>query len=417
MKKQIIIALALTISAFSFAQKKELKALEKAVKSKNYAAAKEALKIAEPLLASMNEDMKSKYYYLNGVALFADGKGSELDVEQAFASFEKVKGKYKLEVKKIKDGMYNDFLTKGNKAYEAQDYKQASLLFEKTYKARKTDTIFLYYSALTAVNVQDYDRSLKLYNKLKDIGYTGIAKEYYATDKDTGKEVILDKKTRDLYVKAGSHIKPGERISESKKPEIVKNIALIYITKGDNEKALAAIKEARLENPENVDLIINEANIYFQLKDEDKFKEVIEQALEKDPNNAALHYNVGVVNMNKGNIEDAKKSFETVLGLDSKNSDAALNLSNIYIEKGNVQIEEMGKLGLSKADNIKYEELKVEKNALFQKAADVLTDFIGKNPEASVDVLVQLKNIYSALGEVEKSKEVAAKIDAIDGGQ
>ncbi len=418
MKKQIIIALALSISAFSFAQKKELKTVEKAIKSKNYAAAKDALKSAEGLLGSMDDDMKSKYYYLNGVALYADGKGSFEEVSKAFENFDKAKeGKYKSEVKNIESTMYNTFLTKGNKAYSDKNFDAASFHFEHANRVKPSDSILLYYAAYTAVNSKKYDRALVLYEKLKDIGYTGITKEYFATEKATGKEVVVDKATRDLYVKAGSHIKPGERLTESKKPEIVKNIALIYVTNGDNEKALTAIKDARAENPDNVDLIINEANIYLQLDDKDKFKELIEEALTKDPNNAALHYNVGVVNMNKGDIDNAKTSFEKVLSLEPDYSDAALNLSNIYIQKGNVVIEEMGKLGMSKADDIKYEKFKVEKNALFEKGAKVLTDFIAANPEANIDILTQLKNIYSALGEVEKSKEVAAKIEAMSGGQ
>jgi tetratricopeptide (TPR) repeat protein len=418
MKKQIIIALAFSISAFSFAQKKELKSAEKAIKSKNFAAAKQALKSAESLMASMDEDMKSKYHYLNGVALFADGNGSTSDINQAFKSFGNAKGKYKSEVKKMKATMYNDFLTKGNKAYGDKNYEKASVFFEQAYKVRKKDTFFLYYAAASAINVKKYDRALKLYEKLKDLGYTGIATEYYATDKASGEEVVLDKNTRDLYVKAGSHIKPGERLLESKKPEIVKNIALIYISNGDNEKALAAIKDARAENPENVDLIINEANIYLQLDDKDKFKELIEEAITKDPNNAILHYNVGVVNMNKDDLENAQKSFEKVLSLDPSYADAALNLSNLFIEKGNVLIEEMGKLGMSKADDIKYEKLKTEKNGLFQKGADVLIAFMDKNSEKpNANILIQLKNIYGALGETEKSKAIQAKIDAMGGGE
>src|SRR5690606_27696165 len=71
MKKQIIIALAISISAFSFAQKKELKAVEKAIKGNNYAEAKSALKQAESLMSAMDEKAKAQYYYLHAQALYA----------------------------------------------------------------------------------------------------------------------------------------------------------------------------------------------------------------------------------------------------------------------------------------------------------------------------------------------------------
>lgn len=417
MKKQLIIALAFSISAFSFAQKKELKAVEKAIKNNNFAEAKTAITQAEGLMSAMDDKSKSKFYYLKGQALYANGKGSIADIDTAIESLAKVNGAYTSEIKALKQNMANGLLTTGNTAYEKKDFSKASKYFEKAYRVTERDTLFLYYAAATAVNVKEYDRALGIYEELKDLGYTGIQKQYFAIDKETGKEVVLDKSTRDLYVKGGSHIKPGERMTDSKKPEIVKNIALIYISNGDNEKALGAIKEARTENPDNVDLIINEANIHLQLKDEDKFKSLIEEAIVKQPDNAVLHYNVGVVNMNKGDAEMAKKSFENVLRLDPSYSDAALNLSNLYIEKGNIVIEDMGKLGMSKADDAKYEKLKVEKNALFQSGADVLLDFISKNPNAGSDILTQLKNIYLALGETQKAKDIEAKIGAKTGGQ
>ncbi|MGB5420433.1 tetratricopeptide repeat protein [Algibacter sp.] len=417
MKKQLIIALAFSISAFSFAQKKELKTAEKAIKSNNFAEAKTAINQAEGLLSAMDEKTKSKFHYLKGQTLYANGKGAIGDIDAALENLDLAKDAYGTEVNQLKQTMTNGLLTTGNAAYEKNNYSEASKYFEKAYRVTEKDTMFLYYAAATSVNVKEYDRALGIYEELKEIGYTGIAKEYFAIDKETGEEVVLDKGTRDLYVKGGSHIKPGERMTESKKPEIVKNIAFIYISNGDNEKALAAIKDARAENPDNVDLIINEANIHLQLKDENKFKELIEEAITKDPENKVLHYNVGVVNMNKGDIDNAQKSFEKVLSLDPSYSDAALNLSNLYIEKGNVVIAEMGKLGMSKADDAKYEILKVDKNNLFQKGAEVLTSFISNNPDAKSDIFTQLKNIYLALGEGQKAKEITAKLDAMSGGE
>lgn len=416
MKKQLIIALAFSISAFSFAQKKELKTAEKAIKKENYAEAKAAIIQAESLMSAMDEKTKANFYYLKGQALYAKGKGSMADIDIAIESLNNVKGAYSSEIAQLKQTMTNGFLTTGNAAYEKKDYSKASKYFEKSYRITKRDTLFLYYAAATAVNVKEYDRALKLYEELKNLNYTGIEKQYFATDKESGKESVLDKSTRDLYVKGGSHISPGERFTESKKPEIVKNVALIYISQGDSEKALQAVKDARVENPDNVDLIINEANLYLELKDEDKFKELIEEALVKQPDNEVLHYNIGVISMKKGDIAGAQSSFEKVLSLDPNYADAALNLSNVYIEKGNVVIEDMGKLGMNKADDAKYEILKVEKNNLFQKGAEVLTTYISNNPKPNGNILTQLKNIYSALGDVKKSKEIGAQIDAMTEG-
>ena len=204
MKKQIIIALAFSVSAFSFAQKKELKAAEKAIKGTNYAEAKAALKEAESLMSSMDDKLKEQYYFLNAEVLYAGGAGSINDIEAALASLKNVKENYKAEISELKQTMTNGILTKGNKFYENKDYSSASKYFEKAYRLSKKDTVFLYYAAATAVNVQEYDRALTLYEELKKVNYTGIEKQYFAIDKESGKEDVLDKGTRDLYVKAGS---------------------------------------------------------------------------------------------------------------------------------------------------------------------------------------------------------------------
>lgn len=413
MKKQVIIALSLAIGSFSFAQKKELKAAEKAIKGNNFAEAKAALDQAESFLSAMDNKLKDKFYYFTAQASYANGAGSLEDFDKAIESLEKIQISYKEEVPVFKTDITNALLKKGNEFYDSQDYSSASKYFEGAYNSSTKDTTYLYYAAASAVNVQEFDRALKLYVKLKELGYTGIAKQYYATNKETGKEEIFDERTRDFYVKGKTHINPGERVTKSKKAEIVKNIALIYVSNGENEKALEAMKAARSESPDDIDLILSEASVHQKMGNSDKFKELLDEAVKLDPENKDLHYNIGVVNMNSNNSEEARKSFKKVISLDPTHSDSVLNLSSLLIEDANLIVEEMGKLGMSKADDIKYEELRGEKDKIFNNAVDFLVDFINKNDNAPVEIFTQLKNIYSALGKTEKVKETQEKIDSL----
>lgn len=415
MKKQIIIALALSISAFSFAQKKELKAAEKAIKNANFLEAKQALKQVEPMLASLDEKLKSTYYLLNAEALFAKGNASTQDIEQALSSLKNVSGN-KEDVDLLKNDMLNSFLSKGNKAYEDKNYKIASNYFESAYNVRETDTVFLYYAAATSVNIKDYDRALKLYGKLKDLGYTGIEKEYYAIDKETGKEEVLDKNTRDIYVKSGSHIKPGERLTESKKPEIVKNIALIYVSQGDNEKALAAMKDARAESPDDINLILSEANVYYKMGNTEQFKNLLQQATKMDPTNPELQYNLGVISAESNEFDEAKAYYEKAIELDPAYVNAYINISALILSQEQPIIDEMNGLGTSKADDKRYDELREKRQGLYRDAIPYLKkalDLDGKNLSAAKTLM----NIYSIVGETDKYKEMKVKVDAIEGGQ
>src|SRR5690606_5421338 len=283
MKKQIVIALALLVSSFSFAQKNELKAAEKAIKSKNYAEAKSALNSAESLIASADDKVKAQFYFLKGQALYANGAGSSTDMDVAIESFDKVaqieggSGKYSSQVKDLKQEMLNNFLTKANTALSSKNYVVSSNGFEKAYRMSTKDTLYLYYAAATAVQGQDYDSALKYYEELKNLGYNGVETEYVAIDKATSQEEVFGSKAlRDISVKSGSHIAPKDRKTAAKNAEIVKNIALIYLNKGENEKAVSAIKEARKANPDDVGLIISEANVQLQMGNRDEFKSLIQ---------------------------------------------------------------------------------------------------------------------------------------------
>lgn len=416
MKKGILLALAVSISAFSFAQKKELKTAAKAIKSNNFAEAKGALSNAKSLMSQMDEDLKSKYYYLNAMALYANGKGSEADIDAALENLDKVKTGYKTEAADLKQKIVNSFITDGNKAYEAQNFSKASKYFEKSYRySNQKDTLFLYYAAATAVNDQEYDRALTLYEELKDLGFTGIKKEYYATNVETGEEEILDKRTRDLYVKAKSHIKPGERMTKSRLPEIVKNIAFIYINKGDDEKALEAIKDAREKNPEDINLILSAANIYFKMGNTEEFKALLEKATEMDPQNPELQYNLGVISYQSKQYDKAREYYDKAIALDPNYINAYINIAALVLEKEKPIIEEMNGLGTSAADDRRYDELRQQRQDLYKEAVPFLSKALEINPK-NLDAAKTLMNIYSVLGETAKRDELKQKIADIEAG-
>lgn len=419
MKKQIIIALALLVSTFSFSQKDELKTAEKAIKNNNFADAKAAIQSAESLIGSADDKMKAKFYFLKGQALYANGAGSNDDIDKAIESFNMVKNietnsgkeKYSSNVAEIKKEMLGNFLTKANAALKAKNYKLSSDGFNKAYRMSPKDTLYLYYAASTAVTAKDYDASLKLYEELRDVGYTGVEMAYTAINKETGETEDFDNESlRDFSVRSGSHIAPKAYKKDSKSGEIIKNIALIYINNGEDEKATAAIKEARAENPDDVSLIISEANIELKLGNNDKFKSLMEEATLKDPNNAVLRYNIGVMTMKEGEYEAARASFVKALELDPSMQDAALNISTTYIEQGNNLVEEMNALGTSDADFNRYDELKEQKVNLFKEGANILLQFLESNPNGSNGIFQQLNNIYLAIGETDKAKMYKAKI-------
>lgn len=424
---------SLVTGTLLYAQKDELKAAEKALKNGDLPAAKAALGNAEPSIAGAEEKYQTQFYYLTG-KLYADmvkkGMQSFESADAASVAFsklaeiEKKSGKehYGNEVKQIQNQIVEVLLKNAQESYKAKDYKTSGKGFEKVYRLSPRDTLFLYNAALMATIDKEYPVALKYYEELKTLKYTGIEIEYTAINKETNAEEKMNsKQERDLYVKAGTHIKPSEKKTESKRAEIVKNIALIYLELGKNDEALKAFADARAESPNDVNLILNQANIYIQLNEKegiteeqkaanrDKFKALMAEAAAKDPNNPDLHYNIGVINMEQKNYESAREAYKKALSIKPNYINASLNLSTTYINEGNALIEEMNKLGNSKADIKKYDDLKAKKDDLFKKGALILEDSLKNNPGDKM-LLEQLKNIYGALGDNENYSRIKKQL-------
>nr|WP_299383436.1 tetratricopeptide repeat protein [Allomuricauda sp.] len=414
MKTRILILIALGFSAVGFSQKNEIKAAEKALKGGDTASAKASLDSAASLIESADPRLQAQYYAVKG-NVYSDlaKKGDDEAFQTAIDSYNKVisveeasgKEKYTTVATQSLSQITADLVNaavedNGNKEFEAA----ADKLY-LSYKLSPTDTLYLYYAASSAVNGQHYEKALSFYNELKDIGYDGSGVTYTAVNVQTGEVEPMDKTTRDLYVKAGTHKDPKDERTPSKRAEVVKNVALIYQQLGDNEKALAAYTDARAEDSDDVNLVLGEANLYYAMGDKDKFKELMAEASAMAPDNADLLYNIGVINMEQGNLEDAREAYKKTLAIDPGYINALLNLSTTYVNEGNGLIDEMNALGSSRADIAKYEELKKQKDDLFLEGAKILEDALKTNPD-NQSVLTQLKNIYGALGDTDNFMRV-----------
>ena len=416
MKKQIVVALAILMGTFSFAQKKELKAVEKAIKSNNFAEAKSVLGQVESLISSADDKTKSKYHFLLGKALYANGTGSNIDFDNAIESFKKSGSTYKAEVNELKNLMLNSLLTKSNSALDNKNYASSSKGFEQAYKISPKDTVYLYYAASTAVNGQDYDTAIKMYKELKDLGFTGIAKEYYAFNKEEGKEELFgNQQLRDISVKSGTHIKPQDKISKSAASEIAKNIALIYINKGDNEKAIEAMKDARAENPDDLNLLLSEANVYYKMGNIQRFKELMQEATTKDPNNPELQFNLGVISYESGDNASAKNYYKKAIELDPNYVNAQINIAALILEEEQAIVDEMNALGSSASDDRKYDELKLKRQEVYKTAIPYLESALEAQPK-NVDAAKTLMNIYSAIGDTASYKAMKEKVETLESG-
>mgnify|MGYP005995824639 FL=1 len=402
MKKQILALVVGLISIASFAQKNELKAIDKAIKKGKFSEAKATIKTLEANEDAIESKYKSKYFYLKGAAY---GKSN---VEKAANAYEKLfeiekaagKSKYTKLAKPKLSELIKFVSEKGIKQYNSKDFVNATKNFALTFKLSPADTAFLFNAATSASQAKDYEKAIEYYKTLQKINYTGITTQYLAVNKKTKKEEDLGSKAnRDFMMKTGKYTNPRDKSSKSKQSDIIKNIGYSYVNLGKPELAVEALQEARKADPKNINILLNQADMYIKLKRMDKFGELMQEAVKIDPTNPTLFYNLGVINSNENKLEEAKGFLKKAIELDPNYADAYLSFANVILKGEKAIIDEMNE----NLNNFKkYEALEVKQKDLYKEALPYLVK--GDSLKRSFETVRTLVNIYDIL-EMEKEAD------------
>ena len=427
--KKLAILMMLMICSNSFTQKKELRQINKLISESFFNEAQSSLEAISSLVEVSDDKIKAQYYfYLAKVS-------NELEkFNDAITAYENLKSindsAYSTIIKTEFDFLYSQIETSIiNSAVEDNRNSNYSVASDKLIMAyrmnKKKNKDYLYYAAGSAVNSKEYDKALDYYVELKENNYTGVIDEYYITNNETGEEEKVSETEFDLLKNSKDYSNPRVGQTESRYPEIVKNIALIYVQQGKNDVAIEAIQEARSIQPDDTSLILNEADLYIRISNNSddeserdlyrkKFKELMELAITKDPENGILYYNLGVISYEQGEDDSALEYYKKAIEFKPDYVDAYLNLVTVILDGEQSIVDEMNNLGTSKKDNIRYDELKVERENLYKECIPFLEKLIEVSP-TNIDALNTLKNIYGVLGENEKFKDISAKINEIQG--
>ncbi|RCL72169.1 MAG: tetratricopeptide repeat protein [Flavobacteriales bacterium] len=415
MKTYYSLLLAFVVAFSVSAQKKQLKTAQKLVDAASFDAALTLLEDNSDLLRSAEPKYAAHYHYLLGAVQQA-GKEFYKAVE-AFDTSKSIEAKgglnkYTQLINVSKASFINDIINHAVDLNSKGNYNEASKLLYLAYELDDENLDYLYFSASSAVNSGDYENALPYYLTLKEKNYTGSVTKFYATEVSTGIESEVDQNTYNIYKKSKDFTNLRTGLSESRLPEIVKNIALIHVSNGDNEAAMKSIKDARKFSPKDVGLILTEADLYIKLGDEARFGALMQEAIAQDPTNAMLYYNLGVVNGNEGKRDKAKDYYKKAIELDPNYEATYLNLSAVILEGEADIVEEMNSLGTSASDNRKYDELKSKREALFLEAVPYLEQLVKINPK-NADAITTLKNIFGTIGDTANFKKYRDILEAL----
>ena len=420
MKKILVVGL-LSFAFLSYGQRKELRQAEKLLDQSFYNEALNVLSQIESMIDGVDQKYQAHYYYLEGWALKGDSKFNEsvASLKKAIEIDNKIKlNKYAEESSFLIEQVEADLVNSAVADNKKDDYKSAA---KKLYDAylinpdKENNIHYLYYAASSAVNAKEYDISLEYYLFLKNMGYTGITSEFFVTPVESEIEEKVTETEYNLFKSSKDYTNPRIGKTESRLPEIVKNIALIYVQKGEVDLAISAIKEAREVNPEDVNLLLSEADLYIKLGDKLKFKELMQEAITKDPNNAILYYNLGVINVDQGKFEDAMTYYKKALELDNSYAPTYLNIVGLILEGESALVDKMNAIVTSnkRSDQVKYDSLELERENLYNDCLPYLEKLIEIDPK-NIEALKTAKNIYYTVGENEKFKLMNAKIQDLE---
>ena len=423
--KNLLTTILCFITFLGFSQKRELRSAQKLLDESFYNEALDVLSKIEGLIPNSDLKYQAHYYYLLGWANKGDSNYNEaVSLLRKSIDLDKL-NKYKENANILINDVQIELINSAVEDNKVENFKSAS---KKLYNAylffpdKIENKNYLYFAASSAVNGADYETALEYYNKLKNMSYTGIVSEYFVTPvkKDAdgnliGVEEKVSETEYNLFKSSKDYTNQRIGKTESRLPEIVKNIALIYVQTGDNEKAISAIKEARKINPDNINLLLSEADLYMRLGDKVKFKSLMQEAVQKDPNNAILYYNLGVIYVDQGLLEEGMAYYKKSLELDPTYADTYLNLVGLILEGEAALVEEMNELATSnkRSDFERYDELKEEREKLYKSCLPYLEKLMEIDPK-NIEALKTAKNIYYTVGENEKFKLMSAKIEELE---
>ena len=409
------------ISSISYGQKKELKQAQKLIDQEFYSEALNLLNTSKDFILSSDKKYHAQYYFLNGWALKenSDYLASVNSLKKSMEIERSLRQKKYIENANIlMQQAEADLVNSAVEDNKNGNFKSASVKLYDAYlmNPEKDDNInYLYFSASSAVNSKEYDTALEYYAILKDMGYTGVVSEYFVTPLETNIEEKVSETEYNLFKNSKDYTNQRVGKTESRLPEIVKNIALIYVQKGEVDLAISAIKEARAINPDDVNLLLSEADLYIKLGDREKFKELMKLAVQKDPDNAILYYNLGVINGEQGEFDEAKKFYLKSLELDPSYTATYLNLVGLILEGEGPIVEEMNKLVTSRkaSDLDKYDQLEEKRVGLYKECLPYLEKLIEIDP-ANIEAIKTAKNIYYTIDDIDNFKMMNAKLKELE---
>ena len=277
-RKFVMLSIVLLINAGVYAQKAQIKNAQEVFASGKAQDALGILKTSEYLIINATDEDKSDFYFLKGNVL-KDLASKNIDMANNFTlaaeayqellKSENDAGKYKytLQANAALKDMKSKLVDGAVADYKIGKFKESAEKSYKVYLFDKKDTLNLFNAASASMNAKDYESAINYYEELRKINYSGKGIIYYAVNKKTKvEEAFVSVNVRKLNIESGLYEKPRDEFTPSKKLEINKNLAFIYLEKREAVKSEACYNKVLELDPKFIDAYINIAYVKLESK-------------------------------------------------------------------------------------------------------------------------------------------------------
>ncbi|MBX2904376.1 MAG: tetratricopeptide repeat protein [Chitinophagales bacterium] len=260
-------------------------------------------------------------------------------------------------------------------AEAVKSYKKVFEMNDPKFKAWKDMTRYLlalgpgtFNAAITQYERKNYEQSYKYFASIDDINAILEArgeKPNIETDKALGNAALSAENAGNTQGAIDAYKKLSAKFPDAKYDLL---LSRLQKKAGDKDGAIATLDAAIAKYPQNIDLLIDKLNIYIGDNKHEQALDMLNKAIALDSNNDQLYYALGTAYEKLGKGDEAKAAYEKATQINPKNFGATYNMGAYYFNKAGALNDEMNKLGYSKADQVKYEDLKKQRAEIFKQA-------------------------------------------------
>jgi tetratricopeptide (TPR) repeat protein len=333
--------LFLAVASIAMAQKREMRKIEKALKSND-------ISTAIALFNSIDEStIEPKYegaysFYKAATTVGVSGKSSASEKE-IYVSLDLIENAEKLgydekELLAVVESKAKDRLfTLANEKLNSNDMKGALTIVNYLSKLDPSNMNMYFNAANLAYQAGEFEMAKEKYQILLDNTYTGQETAYVAVNiSNQQEEDFPSKKLRDFAVTSKSHTQPKDIKTSSQVGSMVTNLVWMYKNDGDVDKAKTTFTKALKDFSNDESLKFAKADIYLNLEMIEEYKAASKSLTEevKDPK---VYDKLALAALNTKDYDQAIKYYELSIGIAPENFVAQANLGLCYVEKGNLE--------------------------------------------------------------------------------